>query len=137
MDKVTKEVRSRNMSRIRSEDTTPELIVRRLIHRAGYRYRLHHRDLPGRPDLTFSSLKKAIFVHGCFWHRHSCSNGTVVPATRTEFWLEKFRTNVARDAAALQQLRLNGWTVLIVWECETRVGDHTQLQSRLIRFLES
>lgn len=137
MDKVSKAVRSRNMSRIRSKDTTPEMIVRRLVHAAGFRYRLHARNLPGRPDLVFPRLRKAIFVHGCFWHRHRCRNGQVVPATRTAFWEAKFEANVSRDREARQQLRRSGWDVLVVWECATRVRDLSRLRDKLIGFLNS
>ena len=137
MDKVSKAVRSRNMSRIRSKDTTPEMIVRRLVHAAGFRYRLHAGDLPGRPDLVFPRLRKAIFVHGCFWHRHRCKNGQVVPATRTAFWRAKFEANVTRDRKARRQLRGAGWDVLVVWECATRTRDLGSLQTKLIGFLNS
>jgi DNA mismatch endonuclease (patch repair protein) len=137
MDKVSKEIRSRNMSRIRSKNTTPELIVRRLVHAAGFRFRLHVRGLSGRPDLVFPCLRKIIFVHGCFWHRHSCPNGKVVPVTRREFWSSKLEGNVSRDAAARRQLRREGWKVLVVWECETRVRNFQHLQSKLVRFLDS
>ena len=135
MDTVSKEVRSWNMSRIRSKDTTPELIVRRIIHAAGFRYRLHVRSLAGCPDLVFRRLHKIIFVHGCFWHRHHCANGRAVPGTRKEFWETKFEQNSARDAAVYEQLHGEGWGILVVWECETRVRDIEHLQTRLIRFL--
>jgi len=137
MDKVSKEVRSRNMSHIRSKDTMPEMIVRRLVHAAGFRYRLHARDLPGSPDLVFPRLHKAIFVHGCFWHRHHCKNGQAIPATRTSFWKTKLEANVIRDKEALRQLRGAGWDVLVVWECATRKCDLSGLRDRLIRFLNS
>jgi len=137
MDRVSKAVRSQNMSRIRSKDTSPELIVRRLVHIAGFRYRLHVRTLPGRPDLVFPRLHKAIFVHGCFWHRHSCKNGQVVPATRTDFWQAKFEANVTRDRKARRQLRRAGWDVLVVWECATRASDLGCLRDKLIGFLNS
>ena len=135
MDKVSRSERSRNMARIRSRDTKPELIVRRLVYHSGYRYRLHAKELPGKPDLVFRAKRKVIFVHGCFWHRHSCPNGQVLPQTRTEFWKTKFAGNIARDAEARQQLRREDWKILIVWECETRVRDLEQLQARLVRFL--
>src|SRR4051812_41274397 len=114
MDKVSKKVRSWNMSRIRSKDTTPELIVRRLVYASGFRYRLHKRDLPGRPDLVFPRLRKVVFVHGCFWHRHRCGNGQVVPSTRKDFWTAKFQSNTRRDDTARRQLRRSGWRVLVV-----------------------
>lgn len=137
MDTVPKEVRSRNMSRIRSKDTTPEMVVRRLVHGLGYRYRLHGRDLPGRPDLVFRSGRKAIFVHGCFWHRHRCPNGRATPKTRPEFWQAKFLGNVTRDAAARRALLRDGWRVLVVWECETRAADPAPLREKVVRFMES
>jgi len=137
MDRLTQEQRSWNMSRIRSKDTIPELIVRRLVHRAGYRYRLNVHGLEGRPDLVFPGMRKVIFVHGCFWHRHSCANGRVVPGTRTEFWKSKFERNVARDTEARRQLRQEGWKVLVIWECETGARSLQHLQSRLERFLDS
>ncbi len=135
MDTMTSAARSWNMSRIRSKDTIPELIVRRLVYGAGFRYRLHVRGLAGRPDLVFSRLRKVIFVHGCFWHRHSCANGRVVPRTRTGFWTNKFQSNAARDAAARLRLRREGWQVLVVWECETHLPSPQRLQARLVRFL--
>ena len=137
MDTVSKQVRSRNMSRIRSKNTTPELVVRRLIHGLGYWYRLHAPDLPGRPDLVFRRARKAIFVHGCFWHRHRCPNGLATPKTRPQFWRGKFQINMARDIAARRALRRDGWRVLVVWECETRAKDRTVLTRKLVRFLES
>lgn len=125
--------RSYNMSRIGAKDTKPELIVRRILHWMGYRYRLHALELPGKPDIVFRPRKKAIFVHGCFWHRHpGCSKATM-PKTRQEFWQEKFRKNVQRDLAVRQQLSDLGWSCLVVWECET--SDADQLSSRLSAFL--
>ncbi|MYM54441.1 DNA mismatch endonuclease Vsr [Rhodobacteraceae bacterium GS-10] len=121
------------MSRIGAKDTKPELIVRRILHSMGYRYRLHAPELPGKPDIVFRPRKKAIFVHGCFWHRHpGCSKATT-PKTRQQFWQEKFRKNVQRDLAVLQQLSDLGWSCLVVWECET--SDADQLSSRLSVFL--
>jgi DNA mismatch endonuclease (patch repair protein) len=107
------------MSKIRSRDTQPELAVRRLAFRMGLRYRLHRRDLPGRPDIVFSQHKLALFVHGCFWHRHpGCPNCTQ-PKTRPEFWDLKFRANVQRDHHVQQALKDLGWQPLVIWECET------------------
>jgi DNA mismatch endonuclease, patch repair protein len=137
MDRLSSERRSWNMSRIRSKDTMPELPVRRLVFAAGFRYRLHVGGLTGRPDLVFPRLRKVILVHGCFWHRHRCPNGQVVPGTRTEFWTAKFEGNVVRDAAVRRQLRREDWKVLVIWECETRVRSLERLQLRLVRFLES
>ncbi len=111
------------MARVRSQDTKPEMIVRRLAHALGYRFRLHRRDLPGSPDLIFPSRRKVVFVHGCFWHRHSGCRLTTTPKTRTEFWVSKFARNIERDAEVERQLRVQGWDVLTVWECETRKPD--------------
>ncbi len=123
------------MSHVRSKDTAPEWAVRRLVHALGFRYRLHVKGLPGRPDLVLPRHRKAIFVHGCFWHGHGCRGGGHVPATRTRFWQEKFARNVARDQQALRQLWRAGWQVLVVWECETR--DAEQLRALLVAFLSS
>jgi DNA mismatch endonuclease (patch repair protein) len=123
------------MASIRSKDTKPELLVRRLLHRAGYRYRLHRRDLPGKPDLTFAARRKVIFVHGCFWHQHdaeACLDGRK-PKSNTGYWHEKLERNVARDRAAVEQLTAAGWQSLIIWECETR--DDELLTERLSAFL--
>lgn len=115
--------RSALMSKVRGKDTDPEMRVRRTAHRLGYRFRLHRSDLPGRPDLVFPKLRTAIFVHGCFWHRHaSCSRATM-PKTRAEFWASKFARNVARDAAAVKALEAANWRVFIIWECETRKAE--------------
>lgn len=130
-DDVPDVIRSR-MARVRKKDSKPELAVRSLAHRLGYRFRLHRRDLPGTPDLIFPRLRKAIFVHGCFWHRHDCPLAGKVPAKRQEYWLPKLRRNVQRDADAQRRLAELGWKVLTVWECETR--DHS-LPAKLERFL--
>ncbi len=125
--------RSANMARIGSTDTQPELTVRRLLHRLGYRYRLHRRDLPGTPDICFPSRKKAIFVHGCFWHRHEGCQRTTTPKTRTSFWENKFQQNVVRDRMNLERLGDLDWETMVVWECET--DDLEQLTPRLVAFL--
>ncbi|MFN8705847.1 MAG: very short patch repair endonuclease [Planctomyces sp.] len=116
-DVHNREQRSWNMSRIRSRDTKPELIVRSIVHRMGFRFRLHGRDLPGTPDLVFPKHRRIIFVHGCYWHRHSCRYGRVRSATRPEFWNQKLTANVRRDRRNQLQLRRDGWQVLVVWEC--------------------
>lgn len=121
------------MSRIRGKDTKPELVVRRLVHALGYRYRLHGLKLPGRPDLVFPARKKVILVHGCFWHRHTCKLGRPKPKTRPEFWATKFEGNVRRDAENERKLRANGWEVMIVWQCE--LDDLEKISRRLGRFL--
>ena len=112
--------RSFNMSRIRSRDTKPEMIVRSLVHQMGFRFRLHRKDLPGKPDLVLPRHKKVILVHGCFWHMHQCRYGRVVPKTNTEFWQTKRTGNCDRDRRNLRKLRRDGWRALIVWECWTR-----------------
>ncbi len=126
--------RSANMARIRSKDTQPEMAVRRLLHALGYRFRLHRRDLPGTPDICFPGRKKAIFVHGCFWHRHEGCRRTTTPKTRTTFWEDKFRRNVVRDRKNMTGLIEVGWDVMVVWECET--ADLEELTPRLRRFLD-
>src|SRR5688572_21032240 len=128
------ERRSANMAAIRGKNTKPELTVRRLLHRNGYRYVLHGRRLPGRPDLVFPARRKVIFVNGCFWHMHECRFGRVVPATRTEFWQTKRRSNVERDRVNNDVLVTQGWQVFTVWECEVKADDLVQ---RLIAFLDS
>jgi DNA mismatch endonuclease (patch repair protein) len=121
------------MSRIRGKDTNPEMEVRRLVYSLGYRYRLHVRDLPGCPDLVFPGRRKVIFVHGCFWHRHSCRKGRSMPATRRAFWKTKFKENRKRDRRFRRALRTQGWDVLVVWGCHLR--DPEKLTGRLISFL--
>ena len=125
------------MRAVKSGDTTPELIVRRLVHGMGFRYRLHGSDLPGQPDVVLPRHCKAIFVHGCFWHRHACNAGQSMPATRVEYWHAKFDRNVARDRSNLRKLRRLGWSVLVVWECQTRVAKREALSKRLERFLQA
>lgn len=120
MDRVPAHVRSLNMSRIGQKNTKPELAVRRTLHRLGLRYRLHKNDLPGRPDIVFPSQRLAIFVHGCFWHRHEGCKLATTPKTNTDFWLQKFDTNVRRDADTQVSLEQLGWNSFVVWECETR-----------------
>ncbi|MFW0770280.1 very short patch repair endonuclease [Arthrobacter koreensis] len=136
-DTVSAEQRSRNMSRIRSKNTKPELKVRRLLHRSGYRFRLHGAaaggSLPGKPDLVFAGRRKVIFVNGCFWHTHSCPAGTHAPATNPEFWAAKRARTVERDEAALRALASAGWEALVVWECELR--DPSALETELAAFL--
>lgn len=129
-DIVSRKVRSRMMSGIRGKDTRPEMIVRRSLHSAGFRYRLHVRTLPGSPDIVLPRYKTVVFVHGCFWHRHSGCRYATTPATRKEFWKQKFESNIRRDGDACNQLVKTGWCVLVVWECGLR-GDRTLLLSKL------
>lgn len=121
------------MSRVRAKDSKPELAVRRGAHALGHRFRLHRRDLPGTPDLVFPRLRKAIFVHGCFWHRHPGCSRRTTPKTRADYWNNKFAENVARDAARLAELQALGWETLVIWECET--FDREELSRRLSSFL--
>lgn len=120
-DKLTSESRSRLMSRIGGKNTAPELTVRKALHAAGYRFRLHRRDLPGTPDIVLPRYRSAIFVHGCFWHGHDCPRGRL-PATRTEFWETKIRGNQARDARNKEALEARGWQVLTIWTCELKAS---------------
>lgn len=126
--------RSENMRAIRGKDTKPELEVRRLIHGLGYRYCLHRRDLPGKPDLAFPARRKVIFVYGCFWHSHACKSG-LIPNSNQDFWLPKLRQNKARDNRNLDALAQQGWKVLVIWECELK--DARALRLSVKRFLGS
>src|SRR5262245_33533447 len=130
MDRLTKERRSWNMSRIRSRDTEPELIVRSVLHRLGYRFRLHRRDLPGRPDVVLPKYRTVIFVHGCFWHRHSHCRYCYMPKSRVTFWKRKFEENVLRDRRARRRLKNQGWKVIAIWECELQDVERLSLGLR-------
>jgi len=135
MDRLSPERRSWNMGRIRSRDTAPEKAVRSLLHRLGFRFRLHRTDLPGTPDIVLPRYRTAIFVNGCFWHRHSGCKYAYVPKSRLDFWLPKFEANVHRDRVVAEQLKVLGWQVLVVWECELR--DPIALQLRLTSLLRA
>ena len=119
MDRISKERRSWNMSRIRSKDTGPEKVVRSILHKNGFRFRLHRNDLPGKPDIVLPKHKTVIFVHGCFWHRHCGCKYAYTPKSRKQFWIRKFSANVMRDKLMRSRLMRAGWHVCIVWECET------------------
>lgn len=134
MDRVSQETRSAVMSKVRSRNTKPEMLVRSLLHGLGFRFRLHRKDLPGKPDIVFPSRRAAIFVHGCFWHQHSGCSKATIPETRKEFWKGKLQRNVERDAENVTALRSCGWHVLILWECETK--DVAALSARLQSFLD-
>jgi DNA mismatch endonuclease (patch repair protein) len=123
------------MARIKGKDTKPELAVRGIAHRLGYRFRIHRKDLSGSPDLVFPRLKLAVFVHGCFWHRHDDCRYAYVPKTNLEFWARKFKSNVARDAKVKGELESMGWRVAIIWECET--ADVVELRKALSAILAS
>ena len=134
-DVLTPEQRKLNMSRIRSRDTKPEMIVRSLVHSMGYRFRLHSKKLPGKPDLVFPKHQKIIFVHGCFFHKHQCRYGMVTPKTNTLFWETKRNGNVKRDSITQSILKKTGWEVYVIWECQTK--DKAKLQTSLQKFLKS
>lgn len=123
------------MARIKKTDTKPERIVRSAAHAMGYRFRLHRRDLPGVPDLVFPRLRKVIFVHGCFWHRHTCRDGQKVPASKLDYWGPKLARNVERDGQHQIALEALGWQALILWECELR--DDVRLKQQLRSFLRT
>lgn len=131
-DTRTPEQRRRIMQAVKTRDTGPELAVRRILFRLGYRYRLSAKELPGRPDIVFPGRKRAIFVHGCFWHGHGCAKGHA-PKSRLDYWAPKLQANRARDAAQLHELEKLGWSVLTIWQCETR--DQEALAANLKRFL--
>jgi DNA mismatch endonuclease Vsr len=126
------EARRRNMAAIRGKNTEPEITVRRILSAGGYRYRLHLKSLPGRPDIVFPARRKIIEVRGCFWHRHPGCTLAATPRTRQDFWSAKFRATVARDARNLARLEASGWAVMVLWECELR---HANLADRLWTFL--
>lgn len=133
MDTLNPEQRSERMSRVRGRDTKPELLIRKVLHARGYRYRLHDKKLPGTPDLSFPGRRKAVFVHGCFWHMHEGCPLARMPKSRLEFWRPKLEGNRARDAVKLGQLRALGWDVMVVWECQLRELD--KLVTRIETFL--
>ena len=127
------EKRSEIMSRIRGRDTRPEMIVRRIAHGLGFRFRLHRKDLPGRPDIVFQRHQAVIVVHGCFWHRHPGCKRASSPKTRVRYWQNKFEDNVVRDKRNETALRDLGWKVMVIWECETK--DHEAVAARIESFL--
>jgi DNA mismatch endonuclease (patch repair protein) len=132
MDVHDPETRSYNMSRIRGKDTKPEVRLRSLLHRAGFRFRIHKVDLPGKPDIVLTRYKTVVFVHGCFWHRHENCKYCTTPRTRHEFWSKKFSSTIERDRIQHEQLEQAGWRVLVVWECELR----QDAESVLVRLTE-
>lgn len=130
-DFMSPEQRSAHMAKIRSKDTKPEIMLRRMLHRDGLRFRLHDRRLPGRPDLVFGGRRKVIFVNGCFWHGHNCPVGSRLPKSNTEFWANKRRRNQERDALQRIQLVDQGWSYLDVWECEVSADEDLVRHVRL------
>lgn len=135
MDTASPEKRSWIMRQVKGRDTSPEKIVRSLLHRMGYRFRLQRDDLPGKPDIVLPRFKTVVFVNGCFWHRHSGCKRATTPATNVDYWQTKFARNVARDARNQVELEKMGWRVVIVWECELK--DKTTLEKRLNDYLKS
>jgi DNA mismatch endonuclease (patch repair protein) len=131
IDVVDKKTRSRMMAGIRGKDTLPEITVRKFLHSKGFRYRLHVKILPGKPDLVFPKYHLALFIHGCFWHRHKGCRYATTPASNPEFWQKKFDDNVRRDKEVLRQLKRAGWRVLVIWECEINETKLTALQHRI------
>jgi DNA mismatch endonuclease, patch repair protein len=136
-DIVDQKTRSRMMSRIGGKNTKPELALRKALHARGYRYRLHYRKLSGRPDITMPGRRIAIFVHGCFWHRHAGCRYTTAPATRPEFWAQKFERNVERDAKNVSALLDAGWRVALVWECGLKPAVFDETLSLLLEWIET
>jgi DNA mismatch endonuclease (patch repair protein) len=135
MDRISKEHRSWNMSRIQSGNTKPEKTVRSILHGLGYRFRLHQKNLPGKPDIVLARYNSVIFVHGCFWHRHKECKNASVPKTKKTFWEEKFKANIERDIKVKNELKSNGWRVLVVWECE--LTDIESVEKELGKFLKN
>ena len=133
-DHVSLEKRSAIMKRIRSKDTNPEMTVRKLIYSLGYRYRLHEKSLPGKPDIVFLGRKKAIFVHGCFWHCHSCKKGKP-PSSNLEYWLPKLKSNQERDIRNQELIADLGWKILVIWQCQ--ISNTILLKESILDFLKS
>ncbi|MCE3226993.1 MAG: very short patch repair endonuclease [Bacteroidetes bacterium] len=131
-DVHSKKVRSYNMSRIKGKDTKPEILVRKFLHSKGFRFRLHAKNLPGKPDIVLPKYKTVIFVHGCFWHGHKGCKYFVVPKTRTEWWLNKINTNIANDKKKEKALKLSGWKVVHVWECGLKADKRYKILGSLI-----
>ena len=134
MGHLSKKQRSYCMSQIKGKNTKPEVIVRQLVHGLGYRFRLHRKDLPGKPDLVLPRHRKIIFVHGCFWHKHTCKKGKSTPATNAEFWEKKRTGNRDRDRRNIRELKKMGWEVLVVWECWIKREEY--LRGKIEAFLE-
>lgn len=134
-DVHSKAVRSYNMSRIRATNTKPELLVRKFLHAQGFRYKLHDKTLPGKPDIVLPKYKTVIFIHGCFWHGHNKCKYFVVPKTRTEWWLNKINTNNSNDSKAMKALKKEGWRIFILWECNLKVAKVEKTLSALLKKL--
>lgn len=135
-DTISKKTRSRNMARIKSKNTKPELLVRKYLFKKGLRYRLYNKNLPGKPDLTFPKYNTVLFVNGCFWHHHNCKYGTT-PKTNTSFWLDKFKKNQMRDEKNYNQLVSMGWNVIIIWECQLKKNLNQNLEKLYSRIINN
>jgi DNA mismatch endonuclease, patch repair protein len=135
-DVHNKETRSYNMSQIRSSNTKPELLVRKFLHAQGFRYSLHNKKLPGKPDIVLRKYKTIIFVHGCFWHGHSNCKYFTIPKTRTQCWTDKINTNKANDVKAVKALKKDGWKVMVIWECKLKKGKVEKTLEKLITELK-
>lgn len=133
-DKATDAARSAQMRLIHSKDTKPELTIRRALFALGYRYRLHYKNLPGKPDIAFPGRRKAIFIHGCFWHRHKGCKNARIPKSRLDYWIPKFEANVERDKRNQAALRKTGWKFLVVWECQ--IKDISACVRKITTFLD-
>ena len=131
-DVHSKATRSYNMSRIRSKDTKPEMLVRRFLHKSGFRYRLHVKDMPGKPDIVLPKYKTVIFIHGCFWHGHEGCSKAALPTTRTEWWREKINRNIQNDKNAEAALMAANWNIITIWQCELKINWQGQLLSALL-----
>lgn len=131
----SKKVRSYNMSRIRSGDTKPEMLVRKFLHANGYRYKLHEKKMPGKPDIVLPKYKTIIFIHGCFWHGHANCKYYVVPKTRTQWWLDKINRNITNDKKAVKALKKEGWRLITIWECKLKPAKLSKTLSSLLRKL--
>ena len=132
-----KKTRSYNMSQIKATDTKPELLVRKFLHAQGFRYKLHDKTLPGKPDIVLPKYKTVIFIHGCFWHGHSNCKYYVVPKTRTDWWVNKINTNSSNDLKAIRALKKEGWKVIMVWECRLKAGKKEKTLSQILKKLSN
>ncbi len=136
-DPLSPQERSKQMSLVRSKDTKPEKIIRKIVYGMGYRYRLHVRDIIGCPDMVFRARRKVIFIHGCFWHQHKCKLGNRIPKSRVKFWHDKLEKNKKRDIEVTRRLKSEGWSVLIIWECQIHQQNLNRLSSRIQQFLNN
>ena len=132
-DVHSKETRSYNMSRIKGKNTKPEMLVRRFLHANGFRYKLHDKSLPGKPDIVLPKYKTVIFVHGCFWHGHKDCKYFVVPKTKTEWWLNKINGNIANDSKVVKALKKDGWKIITIWECDLKTAKIERTLKSLLR----